>query len=231
MGHCLRHVVRTSQVKRREPSWRATRRTTWKSFSCTRRYLSNRRGREVIQRSVVTTNIFDSSRVVLCLPFRPESVKPGVMQEEERVPRAGDGVQHLSQKKPSQFSRSRICQGCSHLTTNAAVSSAMGTRLDTRPKVCECRHVHAPVHGARPSHQACSVINLTLDAVVVDLVARSQRVGVVRKWPIRNAGLVPGAVSAEAKDGIQYDRLGESSGVKLFFPVPDSKSKPWASMI
>ena len=43
---------------------------------------------------VVTANVLEPSRIFR-LPLRPQPVKPGMMHEEYRVPRARDGIHHL----------------------------------------------------------------------------------------------------------------------------------------
>lgn len=104
------------------------------------------------------------------------------------------------------------------------MSSTVRTPFNTWPEIRKDCHVHAPVHDTGRGHLARGVTNLTLNTVVVDLVARSQRVDIVRERPILNTGVRSGAVAAEAQDWIQDDRIGEGSSVKLFLPVSETRS-------
>ena len=89
-----------------------------------------------------------------------------------------------------------------NLSADATMSSTVGPPLNTRPEVCESRQVHTLLSHTGRCRPARDVANLALDAVIVDLVARSQSVGVICEWSILDTAFLSSAVSAEAYDGV-----------------------------
>jgi hypothetical protein len=56
--------------------------------------------------------------------------------------------------------------------------------------------------------------------VVVDLVSRTKRVVITRKWPVLDTVVCAGAVAAEASCGVENNGVEEISSIELLLPVP-----------
>ncbi len=156
---------------------------------------------------------------VLRLPVRPQPVEPGVVHEEDGVAGAGDGVGHLWRCQRPLISRYLPLPGRTHLGPDPAVARRVRPALEARPKLHEPRHVHAPLDIRGRRRRARPVVDQPVDAVVLDGVARAERVGVVGEGPVLDAVGGADAVAAEAQDGVEQGRGAEVAGVELLFPV------------
>jgi hypothetical protein len=100
------------------------------------------------------------------------------------------------------------------------VSSAVRASLDARPEGDERGHAKASVDGGFGGRAAEAVVDVAVDAVVVDEVAGAEGVSVVCEGAVGDALVGPDAVATEAVDAVEKDRFGEGAGVAGFFPVP-----------
>jgi hypothetical protein len=98
----------------------------------------------------------------------------------------------------------------------------MRARLDTWPEPKVGAHVQAIVDHSGGGGRAESVIDVPVDAVVIDEVARSKSIRVVCERSISNALIGTDTIAAKPIDGPQDSRLGERPGIKSFIPVPMS---------
>lgn len=98
-------------------------------------------------------------------------------------------------------------------------------RLNARPRLLKHAHGHARVNLALGRARADLVVDRPVDAVIGDLVSRTQRVGVVGEGPVRDASAWGHAVAAEAVDRVEKDGGAEGAGVALFGPVADKISE------
>jgi hypothetical protein len=107
-----------------------------------------------------------------------------------------------------------------NLSTNATMSCTVGSSLDTWPEVCELSRVHAAFDHKWRCHHAGIVADLALNAVIVDLVAGPQGVGVVCERPILDTVELSSAIAAKTKDWVQDVRYREGASLPFFVPVP-----------
>lgn len=125
-----------------------------------------------------------------------------MVQVKQRIPRAGHAVLHLP--------------------ADAAVATRVRAPLDARPRAVKGGHGEAGVDVGLGRAGAHLVVDGPVDAVVGDLVARPERVGVVGKGPRGDAPAAGGAaVAAEAVGGVEEDRGAEFACVALFGPVTE----------
>lgn len=96
----------------------------------------------------------------------------------------------------------------------------MRTQFRATPEVHKCLLLVAPVDVLLTCHDAQRVVNSTIDAVVPDEVTRPQTVHVVGKWPVDDAALLAGPVTAETGRGVQDNGLVEVSCITDLVPVP-----------
>jgi len=128
-----------------------------------------------------------------------------MMQKKDGIPRARNGIQHLH----------------AHPPVARAVGSAV---LDARPEIHPGGLVHAVFDDGWLGRGGDGVVDAPVDAVVVDDVARADRVGVSGEGAGLDA-VVAGrvAVAAEGEVGVgwvvQEDGLGEVARVEGFVPV------------
>jgi hypothetical protein len=125
-----------------------------------------------------------------------------VVQVKERVAGARDAVGHLA--------------------ADARMPAPVRRGLDARPGGLEGGLGQAGVDVGLGRAVAGEIADLAVDAVLRDLVARAERVGVVGEGARGDAAVGAGAVAAEAVDGVEEDRRGEFACVALFGPVAGS---------
>lgn len=95
----------------------------------------------------------------------------------------------------------------------------VGSEFSAHPEIFKRLLRVAVVDVLLACHGAQRVVHSAVDAVVPDLVARSQVVPVVGEWAVDDAALLTHSVAAEAGDGVQNLRLDEVSCVTRFVPV------------
>jgi len=76
-----------------------------------------------------------------------------------------------------------------------------------------------PIDDTLHRAPARRVTDLPLDAVVCEIVSRSNRVDVAGKGAGLNTSRGPDSIPAETNLGVKYDGLGERAGIKGLIPV------------
>ena len=97
--------------------------------------------------------------------------------------------------------------------------------FDARPESEECRHVQTSLNHSWSGIRSECIIDLSIDAMIVDLKPRSQRVGVVGKWPIADAAVRTDTITTEAEVRVEQHRFGKSAHIEVLRPVRLGASK------
>ena len=193
----LRNISRTGEIHRRRGTATTTAATCAGGRQIEREERAGELGGQVAL--VLAAHLGQAHGRALGLPLGPEHVEPGVVEVEEGVTGAGDGVGHLG--------------------ADGAVAGRVGGALDAGPEVEPAGHGEAAVGIHGEGGEGDEVDDGPVDAMVVDEVARPERVGVVGEGPVLDAPRGAHAVAAEAVDGVQENRGGEGAGVQRLVPV------------
>lgn len=143
---------------------------------------------------------------VLRLPLRPDLVKIGMVEIEERVAGRRDGIAHLG--------------------AHARMAGIVRRRVEAVPEVDVSCLAQALVAVLRVCRPADKVGDGSGDAVVRDGVA-FECVGIVGKGACGDAARGADAVAAEAVLGVEDDGAREGAGVEGLVPVAGSVRGRW----
>jgi hypothetical protein len=101
------------------------------------------------------------------------------------------------------------------------MTSGVRVALNARPCLLEFGHAKTVVDLGLGRQRAHGVVDPPVDAVVGDLVARPQGVGIVGKGPRGDAVPAGAAIATKTIGGVKDFGRAEAAGVFLFVPVSE----------
>jgi len=115
------------------------------------------------------------------------------------------GKEEKSEKRKRKKKKRKIGREDTHLPANSPMSAAVRAPLKARPKLGKRLFLLAPVDVGLARHNAYQVVDVAVDAVRAEPVARTDVVDERGERPGGDAPVWSAAVTAKARDGVEHN--------------------------